>query len=264
MPNWQDWHNKARHNWLTDLWVISDHLFGLLGLTQSNTIFKWAIVDPLNWGQDGIFIDFLFFLLLFCFLYPPEDGCAGKRQSFWAADGTGIRLACWGRHEQKKNRGKERKRETREEAEGGGISLAGVREQGSKTKRKRVVGSWKEKKRYGCYECFVLFRWSIIFSFSFLDIFCELPDLVLSFMIHVWLLSSSFSLGWFESDTALLLVSLCIMWKSCFVVVFNSMGYLFDFIHLHLSSWIDTWNEVLWGFICFPLFRALLVVLPCS
>ena len=170
-----------------------------------------------------------------------------------------ILVTCWGRHKEGRGKGK-----TREEAERRGISSAGVREQGSKTKRKRVAGSWKEKKRYGCYECFVLRRWNIILSFSFLDIFCELPDLVLSFMIHVWLLSFSFSLGWFESDTALLLVSLCIMWKACFVVVFNSMGYLFDFIHLHLSSWIDTWNEVLWGFICFPLFRALLVVLPCS
>ena len=140
--------------------------------------------------------------------------------------------------------------------------MAWGRKQASKTEKERVVSSLHGKEKV--WLPWMLCSSPLEYKFFFLDIFCELPDLVLNFVIHVWLLSSSFSLEWFESDTALLLVSLCIMWKSCFVVVFNSMGYLFDFIHLHLSSWIDTWNEVLWGFICFPLFRALLAVLLCS
>ena len=41
---------------------------------------KNIVVDPLNWGQDGIFIDFFFFFFSACFIHPrtaaQEEGRA--------------------------------------------------------------------------------------------------------------------------------------------------------------------------------------------
>ena len=51
-----------------------------------------------------------FFLLLFRFLYPPEDGCAEGGQSFWAADGTGYG---WLAEEDTKRRKTEKRRKER-------------------------------------------------------------------------------------------------------------------------------------------------------
>ena len=79
-------------------------------------LIKDNIVDPLNWGQDWVFKDFLFFFWFSaCFIHPRTAAQEGGR-TFGLQMGRGDRgwLVCWGRHEQRRKKEGRREKKKKE------------------------------------------------------------------------------------------------------------------------------------------------------
>ena len=111
----------------------------------------------------------------------------------------GIRLACWGRQEQKKNRGEKKKREGRKEDFWAAEDV-----------RKRIRRE-RRKERYVFHESLNSFYRYIFLFLFFLDSVYGFFGYTFSFMVAIWSMNSLwlaclFSSGWFESNSALFLL----------------------------------------------------------
>ena len=94
-----------------------------------------TICRPLNWGVGFYFHWFSFFSSSFLLSLSTRvrlEVKGRRRQSFWAGRWDGIRLACWGRQEQKKNREKRR--------EGGGSGKGEEEKSSRKNRGARLSG----------------------------------------------------------------------------------------------------------------------------